>query len=317
MAVLDLLSSLYLPIMIFGILIIYILSGLKVVRPVNRMVIETLGKFTRIQKSGITVVLPVLQNKILVNITDKLVDVQRQEVITKDNLNCIVDAQIYYKVGDTNEEVKNAVYVTNNFQLQIVQLAKTTLRNVIGDNMFKDVNSNRAKLNVEIFQTMSRETKDWGVRMVRVELKEIVPPTDVQDTMNQVIKAENEKQAAIDQANATETRADGDKRAQIKEAEGIRQSKILKAEGEALAIERLAQAEATKIQLINEAAEKYFIGNAKDLKKLEVTQSSLENNSKIVLTEKGISPTLVLNETKDKVIPTAKNVNDKEDNQNI
>lgn len=317
MAILDLVSSLYFPIILVGILIVYLLSGIKIIRPINRMVVETLGKFTRVQKSGITIVVPFLQKHLIVNITDTLVDVQRQEVITKDNLNCIVDAQIYYRVGDTSEEVKNALYVTNDFQRQIVQLAKTTLRNVIGDNMFKDVNSNRAKLNVEIFQTMSLETKDWGVRMVRVELKEIVPPADVQETMNQVIKAENEKQSAIDQANATETRADGEKRAQIKDAEGIKQSKILEAEGESQAIERIAQAHATQIQLVNEAAQKYFVGNAKDLKKLEVTQASLENNSKIVLTEKGITPTLVLNETNDKVIPTAKIVDDKEDNQNI
>lgn len=314
MAILDLISSLYVPIILFGILIVYLLSGIKIIRPVNRMVVETLGKFSRVQKSGITIVVPILQKSLIVNITDRLVDVQRQEVITKDNLNCIVDAQIYYRVGDTSEEVKNALYVTNRFDIQIVQLAKTTLRNVIGDNMFKDVNSNRAKLNVEIFQIMSLETKNWGVRMVRVELKEIVPPTDVQDTMNQVIKAENEKQAAIDIANATETRADGEKRAKIKHAEGVKQSKILVAEGDALAIERLAQAKATQIQLVNEAAEKYFVGNAKDLKKLEVTQKSLENNSKIVLTEKGISPTLVLNETKDTVIPTTKIIEEKKDN---
>jgi regulator of protease activity HflC (stomatin/prohibitin superfamily) len=119
-----------------------------------------------------------------------------------------------------------------------------------------------------------------------------------------VIKAENDKQSAIDFANATETKADGDRRAQIKEAEGIKQSLILEAEGKSQAIERVAEARAKEIQLVNEAAEKYFIGNAKELKKLEVTQSSLENNSKIVLTEKGISPTLVLNETGETIIPT-------------
>jgi len=274
--------------------------------------VETFGKFTRVQKSGITIVIPFVQKPVIVNITDRLVDVQRQEVITKDNLNCIIDAQIYYRVGETNEEVRNAIYVTNDYQRQIIQLAKTTLRNVIGDNMFRDVNSNRAKLNLEIFQTMSIETKNWGIRMIRVELKEIEPPKDVQETMNQVIKAENDKQSAVDFANAVETKADGEKRAQIKTAEGIKQSKILEAEGEAQAIERKAKARATEIELVNEAAERYFVGNAKDLKELEVTQASLEKNSKIVLTEKGITPTLVLNETKDNVIPTAKIINDEE-----
>ncbi len=228
----------------------------------------------------------------------------RQEVITKDNLNCTVDAQVYFKVGDTEPELKNALYQVNNYLIQVVQLARTTLRNVIGDNVFKDVNSQRGKLNQEVFSAMEVETKDWGINIVRVELKEIEPPDDVQETMNMVIKAENDKQSAIDFANARETKADGEKRASIQEAEGVRQALILEAEGKAQAIERVALARATEIQLVNESAEKYFIGNAKDLKKLEVTQASLEENSKIVLTDKGITPTLVLNETGETIIPT-------------
>ena len=277
------------------------------------MAVETLGKFTRVQKSGITIVIPIIQKSLIVEITDRMVDVQRQEVITKDNLNCIVDAQIYYRVGETDEEVKNALYHTHDYTRQIVQLAKTTLRNVIGDNIFRDVNSNRAKLNMEIFQTMTVETKQWGIRIVRVELKEIEPPKDVQETMNTVIKAENTKQSAIDFSNAKEIEADGDRRANIKDAEGVKQALILQAEGKAQAIERVAVARAKEIELVNEAADKYFVGNAQDLKKLEVTQASLEKNAKVVLTEKGISPTIVLNETSDKIIPTTKKI-DKEGN---
>jgi len=303
-------SAYYLHITLAIILIGFFLSGIKTIRPIERMAVETLGKFTRIQKSGLTIIIPFLQKPLRLNITDQLFNVNRQEVITKDNLNCIIDAQIYYKVGDTNEEVKNAFYVTNNFEYQVVQLAKTTLRNVIGDNNFKDVNSNRAKLNIEIFETMAVETKNWGIRMIRVELKEVEPPKDVQETMNKVIKAENDKQSAIDFANAEETRADGEKRAEIKKAEGVKQGLILEAEGKAFEIERVAQARAKEIELVNEAAAKYFVGNAKDLKKLEVTQASLEKNSKVVLTEKGITPTLVLNETKDVIIPTAKIVDE-------
>jgi len=310
--ILGLDDSLYIPIVIAVIFVIYVLAGIKIIRPIHRAVIETLGKFTRVQKSGITIVLPIIQQWHRLEITDTLVDVQRQEVITKDNLNCTVDAQVYYKVGDSDEEVKNALYVVHDFRHQIVQLVKTTLRNVIGDNVFRVVNSQRAKLNVEVFQTMSLETKNWGIRIVRVELKEIEPPEDVQQTMNMVIKAENEKQSAVDFANATETKADGVKRAEIKKAEGVKQALILEAEGQAEAIERVAAARAKEIELVNEAAEKYFVGNAQDLKKLEVTQASLERNAKVVLTEKGISPTIVLNETSDKIIPTTKTTNKEE-----
>jgi len=290
---------------IIGIIVVgFFLSGIRIIRPTHRAAIETLGKYTRFQDSGITFIIPVIQKLYSVNITEQLVDVMRQEVITKDNLNCSVDAQVYFKVGVSEHELKNALYQVNNYTVQIVQLARTTLRNVIGDNVFKDVNSQRGKLNQEVFETMEHETKDWGITIVRVELKEIEPPPDVQETMNMVIKAENDKQSAIDFANARETKADGERRASIKEAEGVKQALILKAEGEAEAIRKVADARAKEIELVNVAAEKYFIGNAKDLKKLEITQASLEENSKIVLTEKGISPTLVLNETGKTVIPT-------------
>jgi len=290
---------------LLGIIIIgIILSGIRIIRPTNRAAIETLGKYTRFQNSGITFIMPFVQKLYSINITEQLVDVMRQEVITKDNLNCTVDAQVYFKVGTTEKELKSALYQVNNYDVQIVQLARTTLRNVIGDNMFKDVNSQRGKLNREVYETMAVETKDWGITIVRVELKEIEPPDDVQETMNMVIKAENDKQSAIDFANARETKADGERRASIKQAEGVRQSLILQAEGQSQAIERVAAARAKEIQLVNEAAEKYFIGNAKELKELEVTQASLEKNSKIVLTDKGISPTLVLNETGETIIPT-------------
>jgi len=283
----------------------FILSGIRIIRPTHRAAIETLGKYTRFQSSGITFIFPGIQRMYSVNITEQLVDVMRQEVITKDNLNCTVDAQVYFKVGDTEGELKNALYQVNDYTRQVVQLARTTLRNVIGDNVFKDVNSQRGKLNQQVYETMEKETADWGINIVRVELKEIEPPDDVQQTMNMVIKAENDKQSAIDFANARETKADGERRASIKEAEGIKQALILEAEGKSQAIERVAEATAKEIQLVNESAEKYFVGNAKDLKKLEVTQASLENNSKVVLTEKGVSPTLVLNETDKTIIPTA------------
>jgi len=120
--------------------------------------------------------------------------------------------------------------------------------------------------------TLSEETKNWGMEIVRTELKEIDPPQDVQETMNKVVKAENEKIAALDFANAREREADGMKRAEIKKAEGIRQAKILEAEGEAEAI-----------RLVNEAANKYFIGNAQLLRKLEALEKALRDNAKIVI----------------------------------
>ena len=131
--------------------------------------------------------------------------------------------------------------------------------------------------------TLLRETANWGIEVVRTELKEIDPPKDVQDTMNKVVKAENEKQAAIDYATAAETQADGLRRAEIKKAEGMKQAAILKAEGQALAIVKVAEADAAKIEKINTAIQKYFRNEAQIYKKLETIQFSLENNTKYVI----------------------------------
>ena len=123
-----------------------------------------------------------------------------------------------------------------------------------------------------LYEQLARETSHWGIEIVRTELKEIQPPQAVQEVMNSVVVANNQKIAAQDFATATETKADGERRAAIKIAEGEKQARILKAEGEAQAI-----------ALVNEAADKYFIGNAQLLRKLEALEKSLATNAKIVL----------------------------------
>jgi regulator of protease activity HflC (stomatin/prohibitin superfamily) len=208
----------------------------------------------------------------LVNVTEQMVDAEPQEIITNDNLNARVDAQVYFKVKNDEESVKSSQYSVNNYTYQIVNLARTTLRNIIGTLTLKSANSERGKINSELHNTLKTETGSWGIDIVRTELKEIDPPKDVQDTMNKVVKAENEKIAAIDFATATETAADGEKRAQIKKSEGIKQGRILQAEGEAEAI-----------RLVNEAAEKYFVGNAQLLRQLQAVETALEDNAKIVI----------------------------------
>jgi regulator of protease activity HflC (stomatin/prohibitin superfamily) len=252
--------------------IIFIFSGIRIVRPTHRGLIERLGKYNRFANSGFNWLFPVIDKLYQVNITEQMVDAEPQEIITNDNLNAKVDAQVYFKVKDDEESVKNCTYNVYSFQYQIVNLARTTLRNIIGTLTLKSANSERGKINAELHKTLMEETASWGIDIVRTELKEIDPPKDVQETMNKVVKAENEKIAAIDYATATETAADGQKRAEIKKAEGIKQARILEAEGESEAI-----------RLINEAAEKYFVGNAQLLRRLEMMEKTLSNNAKIVL----------------------------------
>jgi regulator of protease activity HflC (stomatin/prohibitin superfamily) len=201
-----------------------------------------------------------------------MVNAEPQVIITNDNLNATVDAQVYFRVNADEENVKNSIYNVNNYQQQIVALARTTLRNIIGTLSLKSANSERGRINTDLLQTLITETRSWGIDIMRTELKEIDPQKDVQETMNKVVKAENEKIAAIDFATAAETTADGIKRSEIKKAEGIKQAKILAAEGEAQAI-----------KLVNEAADKYFIGNAQLLRKLEAVETSLKNNAKVIV----------------------------------
>jgi regulator of protease activity HflC (stomatin/prohibitin superfamily) len=251
---------------------ILFISGIRIVRPTERGLIERLGKYKKFANPGFHWIIPIIDRIYIVNVTEQMVNAEPQEIITNDNLNASVDAQVYFKVKSDEESVKGSIYNVNNYKLQIVSLARTTLRNIIGTLTLKSANSERGKINAELYNTLHDETESWGIDIVRTELKEIDPPKDVQETMNKVVKAENEKIAAIDSATAAETVADGVKRAKIKEAEGYKQSKILHAEGEAEAI-----------KLVNEAADKYFVGNAQLLRKLEAVEASLSNNAKIVV----------------------------------
>jgi regulator of protease activity HflC (stomatin/prohibitin superfamily) len=221
---------------------------------------------------GFNWIIPIVDRMFLVNVTEVMVNAEPQEIITSDKLNARVDAQVYFKVKNDEESVKNSQYRVFDYRLQIVNLARTTLRNIIGTLTLKSANSERGKINSELQRTMRVETTHWGIEIVRTELKEIDPPQDVQVTMNKVVKAENEKVAAVDFATATETIADGARRAEIKKAEGIKQAKILEAEGEAQAI-----------QLVNEAADKYFVGNAQLLRRLIAVETALSHNAKIVV----------------------------------
>jgi regulator of protease activity HflC (stomatin/prohibitin superfamily) len=249
-------------------------AGIRIVRPTHRGLIERLGKYNRFAMPGFNWIIPIIEQMYKVNITEKMINAEPQEIITNDNLNARVDAQVYFKIKQDEGSVKNSQYNVNSIEYQIVNLARTTLRNIIGTMTLKSANSERGKINKELHATLLEETINWGIEIVRTELKEIDPPKDVQETMNKIVKAENEKIAAIDFATAMETKADGEKRAEIRRAEGVKQAAILRAEGEAQAI-----------ALVNEAAEKYFIGNAQLLRRIQALEVSLKDNAKIIVPE--------------------------------
>lgn len=249
----------------FGLIIA---SGIKILRPVEVGIIEFLGRYSKTASAGFNWIFPFLSKMYRINITERRVDIDPQSIITKDKLNAIVDGVVYYRV----EEAEKAIYNVANFESSVPSLAKTTLRAVIGKMTLTEANENRDQINLEVEKILSKEVTKWGIDVVRVELQRIEPPDDVQDAMNKVVKAENEKIAALDLATAIETKADGERRAEIKKAEGI-----------AAAIRLKADADGDAIKTVNVAAEEYFVGNAQLLKKLETVAEALKDNTKFIV----------------------------------
>jgi regulator of protease activity HflC (stomatin/prohibitin superfamily) len=253
---------------IFVLLIVLFASGIRIIRPVEVGIVEFLGKYSKTANAGFNLIAPVLHKMHKINITERRVDIDPQSIITRDKLNAEVDGVVYYRVADAQK----AIYNVNDFESSVPSLAKTTLRAVIGKMTLTEANENRDTINREVEKILDLEVSKWGITVVRVELQRIEPPADVQTAMNQVVKAENEKIAALDLATAIETKADGERRAEIKKAEGI-----------AAAIKLKAEADGEAIKIVNEAAEKYFVGNAQLLKKLETVSEALRDNSKIIV----------------------------------
>ncbi|MBT5856685.1 SPFH/Band 7/PHB domain protein [bacterium] len=249
-------------------IILFIGSGVRIVRPVDVGIVEFLGRFSKKANPGFNWIFPGLHKMYKINITERRVDIEPQSIITKDKLNAEVDGVVYYRVSDAQK----ALYNVNNFALSVPSLAKTTLRAVIGKMTLTEANENRDTINQEVENVLDKEVNSWGINVVRVELQRIEPPEDVQIAMNQVVKAENEKIAALDLATAIETKADGERRAEIKKAEGI-----------AMAIKLKAEADGEAIKVVNDAAEKHFVGNAQLLKKLETVSEALKENAKVIV----------------------------------
>jgi regulator of protease activity HflC (stomatin/prohibitin superfamily) len=209
-----------------------------------------------------------------IDMRETVLDIEPQAVITKDNVGVTVDAVVYYYVTDA----KAVRYEVANFYVAVSKLAQTNLRNLVGDMALDETLASRERINASLRETLDEATDKWGVKVTRVEVKEILPPKDISDSMSKQMKAEREKRATILEAEAYRQKqileAEGDKQNAILIAEGDKQSAILRAEGEAQAIEN-----------VSNAANKYFLGNAQLLKQLEVTQASLKDNTKLVISD--------------------------------
>ena len=252
--------------------VVIFLMGVRIVRPTHKGLVERLGKYRRFAHPGFNWIIPGVDRMIQVNTTEQMVDAQPQEIITNDNLNARVDAQVYFKVKDDEESVKNSQYNVNNYQSQIVNLARTTLRNIIGTLTLKSANSERDNINGALLTTLSKETMNWGMAIVRTELKEIDPPKDVQETMNKVVKAENEKVAALDFANAVERQADGERGRRSRRPKGSSRPRFLR-----------RRARPRPSGWSTRRRTRTSSGNAQLLRKLEALENALSHNAKIVI----------------------------------
>ena len=239
-------------VLLFIILFIVFVSLARSARIVNQYekgLVLRLGKYRALADSGLTFLVPVIEDMIKVDMRERVINVEPQKVITKDNVSVIVDAVIYYRIIDP---VK-ATFEVQNFAYAATTLAQTNLRAVLDE-----------------------ATNTWGVKVTRVEVQKIDPPSDITEAMSRQMKAERDKRAAI-------LEAEGVKQAQILQAEGVKQSDILRAEGEAQAQVTRATAEATAIQLVSDAAERYFKERAEVSKRLDVLRDVLAQQTKYVV----------------------------------
>ena len=235
-------------------IVVSVFSGVKIVQPYEQAVYMRLGKYVRILNQGLNFVCPLINQVVKLDLRTEVMDVPKQEVITKDNSPVNVDAVIYIKVTDP----KNAFFEVTNYRLATVNLAQTTLRSVIGQMELDQILSNRENINVQLRDTLDENTDKWGVRVENVEIKEVDPAPKVKASMEEQTSAERKRRAAILEADGQRTAmilsAEGKKKSQVLEAEGERKSMILKAEGRRTATILEAQGEAQKLRIMSVGA---------------------------------------------------------------
>lgn len=239
------------------------ISSIKVVNTGYVYVLERFGQFSKILEPGWHLVIPFadfVRKKI--STKQQILDIPPQYVITKDNVKIEIDNVIFYKVLNA----KDAVYNIEDFKSGIVYSTITNMRNIVGNMSLDEVLSGRDKINLELLTIIDSITDAYGIKILSVEIKNIIPPAEIQDAMEKQMKAERDKRATILQAEGLKQseiaraeaekqakilRAEAEKEANIRHAEGLKESQLLEVEGKARAIEEVSKAEAAAIERIN------------------------------------------------------------------
>lgn len=268
---------------ILAIIVLVFIFGIRIVPQQRRAIVESFGKYNRYLEPGFNLIIPIIEATKSRDIRAHTLDIPAQPVITKDNVEIQVDGIVWARPYATEEAIKKTYYNIDNWKKAIQQLAQTNLRQEFGSLTLDESLIARATISANLQKELDAITDEWGIKVDKVEIKEIDPPADIKTAMHLQKTAEQTRRAAKLEATGRFEAAEQDKLAAIEKADGFRQSEIKMAEGRAKAIE-----------LINVASEKFFKGNAVKLKELEVTQASLQHNAKIILTEKGIKPSIIL-----------------------
>jgi regulator of protease activity HflC (stomatin/prohibitin superfamily) len=269
-------------------------SFIYTLKPYERGIHEVLGEYRNFVMPGLGYQIPFISMIRVRDVREHTMDIPPQPVITKDNVEIRVDGVMWVRPKSDEESIKRTFYNIDDWKRAVVQLAMTNLRQEFGDLTLDESLVAREKIATNLERVLNAFAQDWGLIVSKVEIMLIDPPEDIKAAMHKQKSAEQERrsmrllatgefEAAEQQKLATIQRAEGDREARIRQAEGERQASITVAEGRAEAI-----------RMVNEAANSYFKGNAQVLRQIEMTEAALSDNAKVVLTEHGISPTLLL-----------------------
>ena len=256
---------------------------LYTLKPYERGIQETLGRYSRFVLPGLGLQIPILQMVRVRDIREHTMDIPPQSVITKDNVEIRVDGVMWVRPASDEESIKKTFYNIDNWKRAVIQLAMTNLRQEFGDLTLDESLVAREKIADNLQNVLNKFAAEWGLLVSKVEIMLIDPPDDIKQAMHKQKTAEQERRAMRLLATGEFEAAEQQKLAMIQRAEGQREAAIKVAEGKAEAI-----------RLVNESAQRYFQGNAQALKQIEMTESALKDNAKIVITEHGVSPTLLL-----------------------
>lgn len=252
-------------------------------KPYERGIQETLGKYNRFVMPGLGFQIPFVHVIRVRDIREHTMEIHPQHVITKDNVEIRVDGIMWVRPAPDEESIKRTYYAIDNWKAAVIQLAMSNLRQEFGDLTLDESLVAREKIATNLQSALNIFAAEWGLTVSKVEMRLIDPPDDIKRAMHKQKTAEQERRSMRLLATGEFEAAEQQKLATIQRAEGDREAAI-----------QVAQGKAEAIRLVNEAAEEYFVGNAQLLKQFEMVETSLRDNAKIIITEDGISPSMFI-----------------------